>query len=156
MNRCRVESINKNGEIEFLFFDTIDESLANYLEIFPLVPKMNINLENVQSINSTGIREWIKLMAKLKDSKIKIYNAPKSFIDQVNMVNGFLPLNTTLQSFYVPYFSESTNKEKKVLFVRDKHFGDNFVNVTDVITDEAGQSYELDILPKKYFKFINL
>jgi hypothetical protein len=93
-------------------------------------------------------------MTKLVDSKIKIYNAPKSFIDQVNMVNGFLPKNATIESFYVPYFSESTNKEKKVLFEREKHFGQNSVEIKDVITDEAGQSYEIDVLPNKYFKFI--
>jgi len=154
MNRCQVKSVKKNDTVEFIFSGSIDESLANYLSVFPNVPTITMNLEEIISINSVGIREWINLMTKLATSKITLINCPKVFIDQVNMVKGFLPTNTHIESFYVPYFSETTNTEKKILFTKGKHFTDSSVNPEDTITDNAGNTYEIDVVVNKYFKFI--
>lgn len=156
MSKCQVKSVKNNDKIEFIFSGSIDESLASYLDIFPTVPSLTINLDAIDSINSIGIREWIKLMTKLATSQISLIKCPKVFIDQVNMVKGFLPANAQIESFYVPYFSEEKNIEKKVLFEKDKHFTQNFINYNSTITDEAGVSYEIDVIDSKYFKFIKV
>lgn len=148
-NRCQVKSVKKGDVVEFIFSGSIDESLANYLSIFPAVPKITINLDEISSINSTGIREWINLMTKLETSKITITNCPKIFIDQVNMVKGFLPANAQIESFYVPYYSESADAEKKIKLEKANQF-----KYENTITDQAGTVYELDVIASKYFKFI--
>lgn len=154
MSTCQVKSIKNNDAVEFVFSGSIDESLANFISIFPEVPSMTINLDQVSSINSTGIREWIKLMDKIGSSEIKLIKCPKVFIDQVNMVKDFLPENALIESFYVPYFSETKNSELKILFERGRHFTKNFINCKETIADEAGTIYELDVISSKYFKFI--
>ena len=154
MNTCQVKSVKNNDTVEFVFSGSIDESLANYLSVFPEMTNMTINLDQVGSINSTGIREWIKLMNKIGGSEIKLIKCPKVFIDQVNMVKGFLPPNAQVESFYVPYFSETKNSELKILFEKGKHFTKSFVNCKETITDDSGVVYELDVISSKYFKFI--
>lgn len=154
MNTCQVKSVKNNDTVEFVFSGSIDESLANYINIFPEIPTMTINLDQVISINSTGIREWIKLMNKVSGSEIKIIKCPKVFIDQVNMVKGFLPQNAQIESFYVPYFSETKNSELKILFEKGKNFTKSFINCKESVTDEAGAVYDIDVISSKYFKFI--
>ncbi|MEK6628234.1 MAG: hypothetical protein AABY53_06375 [Bdellovibrionota bacterium] len=149
MNKCQVKSVKKGDEIEFVFSGSIDESLANYLSIFPAIPKITINLEEINSINSTGIREWINLMTKLETSKITLTNCPKIFIDQVNMVKGFLSANAVVESFYVPYYSESADAEKKIKLEKANGF-----KYENTITDPSGTVYEIDVIVSKYFKFI--
>ena len=154
MNRCQVKSVKKNNIIEFIFSGSIDESLANYIKIFPSVPTMTINLDGIRSINSAGTREWVSLMRKVEMSKVTLIKCPKIFIDQVNMVKVFLPDYAKIESFYVPYFSEKTNTEKKILFEKGKQFTENSVKYENTITDESGIVYEIDVTVNSFFKFI--
>jgi hypothetical protein len=151
MNRCQVKSVNNNNTVEFVFSGCIDESLASYLDVFPKLPTFNMNFKDITSINSTGIREWIKLITKLKDSQINCYHCPKVFIDQVNMVKGFVTENVII---HVPYFSEDASLEKVILLESGKNFQPNFVNFNEKIKDENGVEFEIDVIPAKYFKFI--
>ncbi len=155
MNRCQVKNVKNNGVSEFIISGSIDESLTHYLDLFTGEQVIIINLDEVISINSIGIREWIKLMNKLESSKIKLTKCPKTFIDQVNMVKGFLPSNATIESFYVPYFSDLTNQEKKILFVNGKQFKEDFINYEKTIT-EGGIIFQIDVVVSKYFKFIKV
>src|SRR5687768_7774371 len=67
---------------------------------------VTLDLEGVTAINSVGIREWIKWMKGFPASvKLGVRKCPKIIVDQINMVAGFLPAGTTVQSFYVPYYA---------------------------------------------------
>lgn len=154
MSKFNVSTIVNNDIKEFAFSGCIDDTLLVFFHLFPTnQPVTTIHLDEVNSINSTGIREWINLMQILKSSKIKLQKCPKVFIDQANMVKGFLAPNATVESFYVPYFSEESNLEKKILFERDKHYTDSSINFESTIVD-GGVSYDVDIIPSKYFKFM--
>lgn len=155
MSRCEVRSVKKNKATEYIISGCIDESLSIFLDLFSEETNIIINLDEVTAINSTGIREWVKLMTLLKTTNIHLINCPKLFIDQVNMIKDFLPANSSIESFYVPYFSEKNNTEKEILFERNIHFTEKFVNFNSTITGNDGISYELDIIANRYFKFIN-
>ena len=71
------------------------------------------------------------------------------------MVKDFLPSHSHIESFYVPYFSEKNNSEKNMLFRRNIHFTEKFVNFNNTITGDDNVCYELDVIATKYFKFIN-
>jgi len=107
------------------------------------------------SINSSGIREWILYSQKLKTKKVMLTECPKVFIDQASMVEGFVQQNFQILSFYVPYYNEEKDLEKLVLV----HYGKDFTKDTNTIpqemTDTDGLVYELDVIPTKYFKFLN-
>lgn len=114
-----------------------------------------LDLEGVTSINSVGIREWIKWIKTLPESPpLTVRKCPKIVIDQVNMIAGFLPVKTIIESFFVPYFSETTNNEKMVLFEKDKHFTGAELTPPESVNDDAGNPMEMDVIAAKYFKFL--
>lgn len=155
MNKCDVQMRPNNGKKEFYFSGSIDETLILFFDMFsPEQSEITIDLNQIVAINSTGIREWINLMHKLSKSTIKLAHCPKVFIDQVNMVKGFLPENASIESFYVPYYSEQKKSEMKVLFEKNKQFTLTSVNFENNIVDGTGTAFEIDVIPAKYFKFI--
>lgn len=155
MSKCKITPITNNGATEYVLSGSIDETLIIHFDLFTdSKDVVTLHLDEVVSINSTGIREWINLMGRLKSAKIRLTKCPKVFVDQINMVKGFLPANAVVESFYVPYFSEQSGTEMKVLFERNKQFTDKEVNFENSIVDKDGATFEIDIIPDKYFKFI--
>lgn len=155
MSKCKVEVITNNGTTEYVLSGSIDETLIIHFDLFTETQDVvMLHLDGVIAINSTGIREWINLMGRLKSAKIRLSKCPKVIVDQINMVKGFLPTNASVDSFYVPYFSEQSSSEKKILFERNRQFTDKEVSFENSIIDEDGASFEIDIIPDKYFKFI--
>ena len=85
MSRCEIKKDGNN----FLISGSIDETFGQVAGVMPTFGKFDINLRGLKSINSTGIREWIKLMQKLKAVQISFYECPKVFIDQVNLTDRY-------------------------------------------------------------------
>lgn len=116
--------------------------------------EVQLDLNEVKSINSCGIREWIKWMGQASGAKVSYVNCPKIIVDQINMVDGFLPNQGQVLSFYVPYYNEDTGSEKNVLFRYGQEYTEGQVKPPATITDESGQPMEMDVIESKYFKFI--
>ena len=119
--------------------------------------KIMVDLAGVTAINSCGIREWIKWIRTAPATAGVTYkNCPKVIVDQINMVSGFLPENGKVESFYVPYYCDSTGNEKMILFKEGVEFKNNEVFPPAVIKDdETGEEMEMDVIQAKYFKFLN-
>ena len=117
---------------------------------------VTLDLEAVTAINSVGIREWIKwIKAFPANTTLAVRRCPKIIVDQINMVSGFLPAGTTVQSFYVPYYSDTSGNEKMVLFENGREIqGGKLIPPADV-KDESGEVMEMDVIEAKYFKFLN-
>jgi anti-anti-sigma regulatory factor len=131
----------------------IDED-ANFAQATVDGASVIVDLGGVTAINSVGIREWIKWTKALPAGcKMTVRNCPKIIVDQINMVLGFLPAGTVVESFYVPYYSEASGNEKMVLFLNGREFKDGKVSPPDV-NDEGGQPMEMDVIESKYFKFV--
>jgi len=113
------------------------------------------DLEGVTAINSVGIREWIKWIKTLPASvKMAVRKCPKIIVDQINMVAGFLPPGTQVESFYVPYYSDASGSEKMVLFQYGKEYKDGKIEFPAEIKDDSGEVMEMDVIEAKYFKFL--
>lgn len=134
---------------------TIDEDVdfSNYS--LNGLTKMEFDLNSVKSINSCGIREWIKWLGTNSGANMTYVNCPKIIIDQINMVDGFLPQNGKVLSFYVPYYNDESGAEKNVLFRYGKEYSDTGVNTPEKVTDDTGLEMEMDVIESKYFKFLN-
>ncbi|MNJ94676.1 hypothetical protein D3C87_123780 [compost metagenome] len=117
-------------------------------------PQVEIELSGLKSINSCGIREWIKWMGSAGGAQITFNNCPKVIVDQINMVDGFLPSTGKVMSFYVPYYNDDSGSEKNVLFKYGTEFTDSEVNPPAAVKDEDGNEMEMDVIESKYFKFI--
>lgn len=133
---------------------TIDED-ADFTAIsLQGASEVYIDLENIKSINSCGIREWIKWIGTIPNVKLTYAKCPKAIVDQMNMVDGFLPASGQVESFYVPYFNEEAGTEKNVLFRYGVEFKEGFLQPPSEVKDDSGNLMEMDVIEAKYFKFI--
>ena len=113
-----------------------------------------IDLGDVTAINSCGCRRWVKWMKELSTMEISVSNCPKIFIDQVNLIGGFIPDNGRVESFIVPYFctacEEVTNKVFDINSLKD--------GVKDIwgsmVCKGCGNLAELDVITSTFFRFL--
>lgn len=148
--------INKSGNIfKVQVAGTIDED--SDFSAYPLVgaSQLEVNLGNIKSINSAGIREWVNWISTSAGATVSYIECPRLIIDQINMVQGFLPKGGKVMSFYVPYYSDSLKSEKQVLFVFGKEYDDKGLKALPAIQDETGTPMEIDVIEAKYFKFLS-
>ena len=117
-------------------------------------PAVELQLAGVKSINSCGIREWIKWVGSAGGAPIQYHQCPKIIVDQINMVQGFLPASGKVMSFYVPYYSDEAGTEKTVLFNYGHEYGDQGLQTTPEVKDDSGNLMEMDVVEAKYFKFL--
>ncbi len=116
--------------------------------------EVHIDMDGIKSINSCGIREWIKWIGAGSKSKVVYAKCPKVIVDQMNMVDGFLPNYASVESFYVPYYNEDTGSEKNVLFRYGVEYKEGQIQGPKEVKDDSGQPMEMDVIETKYFKFI--
>ncbi len=153
MSKFDIKLGNNGDKLQVKVVGVIDEDVD--FTVYPLKgSQIEVDLKDLKSINSCGIREWIKWMGTASAAQISLHNCPKVIVDQINMVDGFLPANGKVQSFFVPYYSEDAGSEKSVLFSRGKEFNDGEVTAPSVVKDEDGNEMEMDVIESKYFKFI--
>lgn len=111
------------------------------------------NFEKVQMMNSCGVREWINFIEKLPDDSTLIYtNCPQVVIEQINMVQGFLKKGAKIDSFYAPYYKESSDEVQQVLLKTEQIENTKAPEIKDPETQEI---LEFDAIEAQYFNFIN-
>lgn len=115
---------------------------------------IDVELSGLRGINSCGIREWIKWFGTAGGAQVTLQQCPKVIVDQINMVDGFLPANGKVQSFFVPYYNDDSGAEKNVLFTHGVEYDDSGVRPPESVKDEEGNEMEMDVIESKYFKFL--
>lgn len=161
MIQFEIRQSGQENELEIIMSGILDED-AKFPEINRQIRLININLKDIKSINSCGIREWIKWITPLSGNvNIHINHCPKVIVDQINMVDGFLPKGIFVDSFFVPYYCESIDETKNILLIRGKDYeqaGPNTpgkINVNETMKFEgANEEFELDVIESRYFKFL--
>lgn len=117
-------------------------------------PAVEFRLGNIKSINSCGIREWIKWVGTAGSAPVQYFDCPKIIVDQINMVQGFLPATGKVMSFYVPFYCDDSGAEKNVLFTHGKEYNDQGLQGAPEVKDDSGAPMEMDVVEAKYFKFL--
>lgn len=153
MGKLDVEMNNNSGVLNVKLNGSIDEDVNFSKYALSGAQAIELDLKGVTGINSCGIREWIKWLNSSAASKLKFHNCPKVIVDQINMVDGFLPTSAEVASFYVPYYNEDTGSEKNVLFRNGIEYSAGQINPPKV-QDDDGNEMEMDIIENKYFKFL--
>ncbi len=148
--------VKPEGNIAVIFVKGgIDEDASFVAPNLGSAAEVNLDLEGVTAINSVGIREWIKWIKAFPTSlKLSVRHCPKIIVDQINMVAGFLPDGTIIESFYVPYYSDASGDERMVLFMNGKEFNGSEVTPPSEVKDDSGEVMEIDVIEAKYFKFL--
>lgn len=151
--------ILNDQNIAKLSFDGIlenDEKAFADLSI-PENMELHLHLGQLRGINSLGVRAFVNWSMTLKNPKIFIHDAPKCFVDQLNMISGFLPPQSRVRSFYVPYYSEGTGEEFPVLLsvgINFYLFEGQWKFTFPEVMDSKGQPMAIDIQPERYFRFL--
>ncbi len=126
-----------------------------------------IDTGGVSHITSSGTRDFARWSRGLKEKKITFTRCPKVFIDQLNMMPGFIPLHSAVLSFYVPFRTEEglvggleeEFDEKHVLYTSPANFrfenGKVVLHHFEDIVDKNGKPMEMDVVPGKYFRFLD-
>ena len=120
------------------------------------------DFNNVEHINSTGIKHWVQWVGQISADKPNLkfcfVNCPKPIVDQINMVDGFLPENSEVKSFKVPYFCEVCDKDLTCTFVLGREYekkdGKLTLNIPDNTCDRGDCEMEPDVVEQKYFRFL--
>ncbi len=155
--KFKVDVIEKEKRVSLILHGHFDEHAvlpeidgSQYQEII-------FDTGKILSINSVGVRTWIKWATQYNPSSLIIYmHCPKIIVDQMNMV-GQLLKNSRVDSFFTPYFCEPCNMSFPVLFSRGKEFNDTQVTVSSTLPCPKCQATaELDVIEKNYFKFLGV
>ena len=148
--RCEVKKLN---DVYFIS-GQLDKTFRAAVDAITITEDIAFNLRDLISSNSGGIREWVMLMLKLKNSIIELHECPKVFIDQVNTVKDFVPSTAKIMSFYVPYYNEKSGSEKNVLFKLNHEYTKKNVLPLKKVLDDKGLELDIDVAESKYFKFL--
>ena len=152
-----VKNETKAGKTVFKFAGNIDEN-ATFPIFNSLAGDIYIDLKGVKSINSVGIRSWIKWFSSFHQVHFIFQHCPKSVVMQMNMVDGFLPEGSHVESLQVPFYCESCEKELEVLFTLGKEIlvdgGKVNLKYDRGSICPQGCAPELDVSEAKYFRFL--
>ncbi len=149
MSNLKVDIKAENDETILTLTGRIDED-ADLSPILDHKDKnLHINFNHVDMINSCGIREWINMLDQLK-GKITYSHCPQAVIEQVNMVHGFIKPGINVESFYAPYYEESSD-DVKMMLIKTSDVVDN---KAPVLKNDDGEELEFDAIEAQYFQFI--
>ncbi len=134
----------------------IDEDVVFTGILLPERGDVTLDLSGIHALNSCGIREWIKWIKGVPAAvRIIFENCPKVVVDQMNMVDGFLPKGALVSSFFTPYFCEGCDSVKPVLFRSGAEFSHGkLAPPKEILCDKCRKPMELDVIETKYFKFL--
>lgn len=151
MKRLTLNKKLEEGVLHVQLVGNIDED-TNLSEILETkASKIIFDFNQVEFINSCGIREWINFLDQLSCENIQYENCPQIIIEQINMVHGFIRPGSRLSSFYAPYYCEDCDRERKTLIVSSdvKNKKAPKMNCPD-----CGSEMEFDALEATYFNFL--
>lgn len=152
-NNIILKKIDDNLLIEIS--GSIDEEVTLSSDVLQGAKALIFDFNGVKSINSCGIREWIKWLSPYPQTKVVYRRCPKIIVDQINMVDGFLPSTGKVESFYVPYYSDAAGEEKQILFSIGKEFDESgAIHLPNAVVDSKNEPMELDVIESKYFRFL--
>ena len=144
---------------EIVSQDTIKLSFSGHLNENAVLPEFKrfsnviINLRDVKYINSAGTRTWCTWIKTIPiGTKISFEECPMLFVRAFNYIIGFLPQNSIVDSFSVPFVSDDEEEFTVLLFRRGEHFNEHGIKQVKVL-DSKGKPMEIDVA-NSYFSFL--
>jgi len=156
--------LDENNNTRLLFEGAMDEH-SDYSQIAVDFSKEVVcDFDRIKHINSAGIKAWVQWHSLVQDQlpnlKFSFINCPKPIVDQINMVTGFVPDNSLIRSFKVPYFCEECELDKTYTFVLGREYvqldGGQFkLEIPEKPCNcESNGEMEPDVVEQKYFRFL--
>ena len=111
-----------------------------------------LNLEGVQRINSTGVREWINFINALgkNNRDVTLERCSVAIVQQLNMIANFRG-QAKVTSLFAPYFCAACDTDRTRLLDLSQPLPD--LNET-LPCSVCKEPMELDDLPESYLAFL--
>ena len=129
--------------------ETVFDSLLGLPE-----PILIFDMEELSMINSCGIRSWILFLDSVSKVKEKLiyWNCPVFLVEQFNMVHGFIPKNSVVESFKAPFFCSTCDESKSVLIkTADTKRGSQ---IPEQVCSKCSTAMEFDAFEDQFFEFL--
>lgn len=153
MSKFEFEIKSSEDVTEIKISGHLDENFIHTEYQIPSSKRVIFDLEKLEGINSCGIRDFINLLKDIPDStSVEYEKCPPLFIQQVNIVNGFLSTQKKVVSLYAPYIGIDDEEEINH-FIDVRSLNPSQIEKTIIIN---GKEYEFDGILDKYFRFMNL
>lgn len=132
-------------------------------ETFKNSHHLTVNFRMVKAILSIGIKKWINFADQIEQIphlNIDFTDCSKQVVDQINLVEGFLPENAKVKSIFVPIFCEKCNRAFKVLRETENITSEihDVIKTMDGIDCESfpdcKRDYALEVNPRNYLRFL--
>lgn len=155
--------IDENSNIRIQLEGPLDEHADFGQVLFDFTNEVIFDFDRVTHINSSGIKVWVQWHQSVQKEfprlRFSFINCPKSVVDQINMVAGFLPQSSVVRSFKVPYFCETCDKDKVFTYVLGREYTQNpdggfDLKVPANTCDRSDCEIEPDVVEQKYFHFL--
>ena len=145
------------------FFGEVDEH-ADFsgIQLPASQGRITIDLKGLNLLNSVGLRSWVLWIKSIEQDIIVLKNCPSVAVHQMNILEGFMPLKTVVESFEVPYHCESCGQDTMTWAKRGEHYFERtadkaqWIKLPDTVKCEnCGEASGLDVISAKYFHFLN-
>jgi len=157
-----IESETAEDELILRFRGDLNED-ADFSGVqIPEVSKLSLDLRDVQMLNSLGLRAWVNWIRSVPDNILIVFShCPHFVVEQMNILEGFLPMGARVESFFVPYHCEACGHDEMYLAVRGRDYMEGTVDKQEGVVLKETRScpvcpedMELDVIPHKYFRFL--
>ncbi len=147
----KIEVLREDNNVRLKIIGAFDEQSKMPTDID--CDQLYVDFEGLTVFNSAGIRTWMNWTQQLKNvNKLFLENCRYKFIDQARYVNGILPANAEVLSFYVPFYNPTTDRSVEVKVTKGIEYSDGKINLPQPV-DENGEPLEIDV-DQKYFFFL--
>lgn len=151
-DKSKLDIVSSNKESVIKISGAIDEDFSTDFVSAITSSKIVFDFEEVNLINSCGIREWIELVERIPEKEIVYRCCPRVLVEQINMVSGFLGANCYVESFYAPYYSGSADEEFDIL-LKAAEVGDD-LKAPVKMCPKTSSEMEFDDIESQYFSFL--
>lgn len=148
-----IEIKETKDEVVYRFVGDVDENFRQ--KEVPRIKKANITfvLEDVETFNSCGIREWIFLVRDISScGRLSFTRCSVAMIDQINMVPESLG-NGAVESFFAPYYCSCGGEVNRFIEVAPNVMGLKAKQAPEFPCEKCGNNLEFDALEESYFLF---
>lgn len=137
-------------------FGIINED-ANFDSIeLPEHSELLLDGGGITSINSCGTREFIAWIKEISAQRPIVYlRCSRVLVEQLGIVDGFLPPNARVESVYVPYFCENCESVTSLL-IEQKDFPtvEKMTLPASIKCSNCEKDAQIDIIEHEYFRFL--
>lgn len=128
-----------------------------------LSQRVVFDCSKISLVNSFGMHKWIQWMRALPpETEYAFRHCHRKVIDMMNSVDGFLPVNAVVDSFYMPYNCAECDGEDELLLTRGKDFIEStprqksrLLYPNQLNCPQCRQSMEVAVLEDIYLRFLN-